>query len=291
MVAGVDRYFQIARCFRDEDLRGDRQPEFTQLDLEMSFVDEDAVMAFVETMVIEVCRAATPDRPIAVEPFPRFTYDEAMERFGRDKPDLRFGDGARRPRAALGGRRPSGFRVFDDALASGGRVKAIVVPGHGRRHAQGDRRADRAREAVRREGPRLAGGRRGRRRPGPIVKFLGDDGVERLVTRAGANPGDLVLVVADEPGVTADVLGRLRAELGVRIGLVRDPEVLSFCWVHRFPMYQWDAEGGRWDATHNPFSGVVPEDEELLTTASGDPRSPTRAIRPAGPGRSSTTSC
>src|SRR6185503_14004629 len=127
MVAGVDRYFQIARCFRDEDLRGDRQPEFTQLDLEMSFVGEDAVMAFVEAMVIEVCRATTPDRPIAQTPFPRFTYAEAMERFGSDKPDLRFAMELV-DLAPLWTDVPSGFRVFDDALHDGGRVKAIVVP-------------------------------------------------------------------------------------------------------------------------------------------------------------------
>jgi len=269
MVAGVDRYFQIARCFRDEDLRGDRQPEFTQLDLEMSFVDEGAVMAFVETMVIEVCRAATPDRPIAVEPFPRFTYDEAMERFGSDKPDLRFGMELV-DLGPLWADAPSGFRVFDDALASGGRVKAIVVPGKG---GATRKEIDELTERAKRFGAKglvwLAVDDVGAVRSS-IGKFLGDDGVERLVARAGANPGDLVLVVADEPGVTADVLGRLRVELGVRIGLVRDPEVLSFCWVHRFPMYQWDAEGGRWDATHNPFSGVLPDDEELLTTTSGD---------------------
>src|SRR6476661_5022098 len=130
MGAGVDRYFQIARCFRDEDLRGDRQPEFTQLDLEMSFVDEDAVMRFVETMVIEVCRETTPDRPIATTPFPRFTYDEVMERFGSDKPDLRFAMELV-DLAPLWSDAPSGFRVFDDALHDGGRVKAIVVPGQG----------------------------------------------------------------------------------------------------------------------------------------------------------------
>src|SRR5664280_1591703 len=127
MVAGMDRYFQIARCFRDEDLRGDRQPEFTQLDLEMSFVTEDRVMDFVEAMIVEVSRATTPDRPIQQIPFPRFTYQEAFERFGSDKPDLRFGMELvdLGPIFADG----SGFRVFDDALVAGGRVKAIVAPG------------------------------------------------------------------------------------------------------------------------------------------------------------------
>src|SRR4029450_6858071 len=129
MIGGMDRYFQIARCYRDEDLRGDRQPEFTQLDLEMSFVDEPTVMAIIEEMVIAVSKATTPDRPIAGVPFPRFTFDEALERFGSDKPDIRFGMELVDLEPVLGD--GSGFRVFDEALASGGRVKAIVAPGLG----------------------------------------------------------------------------------------------------------------------------------------------------------------
>ena len=134
MVAGIDRYYQIARCFRDEDLRGDRQPEFTQLDLEMSFVDEAAVMDFVESMIIEVSREVVPERPIQDVPFPRLTYAEAMDRFGSDKPDLRFGMELANLAPALtdaDGRPASGFRVFDDTLAGGGLVKGIAVPGHG----------------------------------------------------------------------------------------------------------------------------------------------------------------
>src|SRR6185436_15642038 len=134
MVAGIDRYFQIARCYRDEDLRGDRQPEFTQLDLEMSFVDEATVMGFVETMAIEVSGATVPDRPIQEMPFPVMTYEEALDRYGSDKPDVRFGMelvdlGPRLVDA--GGTPSSGFAVFDSALAAGGRVKAIVAPGMG----------------------------------------------------------------------------------------------------------------------------------------------------------------
>ena len=268
MVAGVDRYFQIARCFRDEDLRGDRQPEFTQLDLEMSFVDEDAVMAFVEAMVIEVCRSTTPDRPIAKTPFPRFTYAETMERFGTDKPDLRFGIELV-DLAPLWSQAPSGFRVFDDALHDDGRVMAIVAPGMG---GISRREIDELTERAKRLGAKglvwLAVEETGAVRSS-VSKFLGEDGAERLVAHAGANPGDLVLVVADETAVTSEVLGGLRAELGGRLGLA-DPEVLSFCWIHRFPMYKWDVENERWDATHNPFSGVLPEDEELLTTTAGD---------------------
>ena len=286
MVAGVDRYFQIARCFRDEDLRGDRQPEFTQLDLEMSFVDEAAVMDFVEAMTIEVTRAVVPDRPIQAVPFPRFTYDEAIERYGSDKPDLRFGmelvDLAPDLRAGDGAP-TSGFRVFDDTLAAGNRVKAIAVPGL----ADAPRsRIDELTETARRFGAKglayLAVETEGTIKS-PILKFLGEDLAERLVARAGANPGDLVLIVADTTEIANDVLGRLRADLGVRLGLA-DPHVLAYCWVHRFPMYKWDTDGGRWDATHNPFSGVVPEDEALLTTVSGDASRPSEAD-PAGRAR------
>jgi aspartyl-tRNA synthetase len=276
MVAGMDRYFQIARCFRDEDARGDRQPEFTQLDLEMSFVTEETVMEFVEAMVLEVTRATVPDRPIREVPFPRFTYAEAMERFGSDKPDVRFAmelvDLAPALTDASGGP-ASGFRVFDETLAAGGRVKGIAVPG---RADASRREIDELTETAKRFGAKglvhLAVQADGTLH-GPVAKFLADDLQRALLTRSGAAPGDLLLVVADTPAITADVLGRLRAELGTRLGLADQAE-LAYCWVHRFPMYQWDAENERWDATHNPFSGVVPEDRDLLVTSSGDPANP-----------------
>ena len=276
MVAGTDRYFQIARCYRDEDLRGDRQPEFTQLDLEMSFVDEATVMAFVEQMAIEVSAATTPERSIAQVPFPRFTHDEALERFGSDKPDVRFAmelvdlaptlvDGAGAP--------ASGFRVFDEALAAGGRVKAIVAPGMaGVTRREIDELTDRARRFGAKGLAYLALDPSGEIK-GPIAKFLDDDRQRSIIERAGASQGDLILIVADAADVTAEVLGRLRVELGERLDLV-DSNVLSYVWITRFPMYQWDAELGRWHATHNPFSGVLPEDEELLATVSGDPARP-----------------
>ena len=270
MVAGVDRYFQIARCYRDEDLRGDRQPEFTQLDLEMSFIDEEAVMGFIEWMVIEVSRATTPDRPLAEVPFPRLTYDEVMERYGSDKPDVRFEMELVDLAGALGD--GTGFRVFDEALASGGRVKAIVAPGLG---GATRRETDELMEQAKRFGAKglvhLAVASEGL--AGPAAKFLVDDAQRAIVEATGAAEGDLILIVADTDPVVAEVLGRLRAGLGERLGLA-DPNVLAYVWVNRFPMYQWDAESGRWDATHNPFSGVVPEDEVLLTTVSGDPAKP-----------------
>jgi aspartyl-tRNA synthetase len=272
MVAGIDRYFQIARCYRDEDLRGDRQPEFTQLDLEMSFIDEEAVMGFIESMVIDVSRATTPGRPIAQIPFPRFTYEEVMERYGSDKPDVRFGMELVDVAPAL--RDGSGFRVFDEALAGGGRVKAIVAPGlAGATRRETDELTDEAKRFGARGLVHLGVGTEGL--TGPAAKFLADDVQRAIIETTGASEGDLVLIVAGAGSIVADVLGRLRAALGERLALV-DPNVLAYAWVNRFPMYQWDAENGRWDATHNPFSGVVPEDEPLLTTASGDPskRSP-----------------
>jgi aspartyl-tRNA synthetase len=275
MVAGIDRYFQIARCYRDEDLRGDRQPEFTQLDLEMSFVDEEAVMAFIETMAIEVSRATAPDRPLQQVPFPRFTYEEVMERFGSDKPDLRFGMELTDLAPALtgdDGQPASGFGVFDGALTTGGRVRAIVAPGLG---GATRKELDELTERAKRFGAKglVHLGVEADGLKGPAAKFLSDDIQRRIVETTGAGEGDLILAVADTAPVSGDVLGRLRVELGERLGLA-DPDVLAYVWVNRFPMYQWDEENGRWDATHNPFSGVLPEDEALLVTASGDPAQP-----------------
>jgi aspartyl-tRNA synthetase len=294
MVAGVDRYFQIARCFRDEDLRGDRQPEFTQLDLEMSFVTEERVMDFVEAMIVEVSKAVVPDRPIQQLPFPRIDYLEAMERYGSDKPDLRFAmelvdlvpamaavGAAGADAAAVAS---TGFRVFDEALAAGGRVKAIAAPGMGESsRSQIDELVAFARRfgakglahvSVQADGTGHS----------PIAKFLGDERVAAIVKAASGKPGDLILIVADpDHDLVADVLGRLRQELGLRLGLA-DENVLAYCWVMHFPMYQWEPDLGRWHATHNPFSGVVPEDEKLLITASGDPYKPSHED-PAGRAR------
>jgi aspartyl-tRNA synthetase len=272
MVSGIDRYFQIARCFRDEDNRGDRQPEFTQLDLEMSFADEATVMDFVERLAIDVSRRVVPERSILKTPFPCFTYTEAMERFGVDKPDLRYGMELVDVASALtnrAGTPASGFRVFDEALAGGGVVKAIVAPGLA---GATRRETDELTEAARAEGARglahLSVESTGDVR-GPIAKFLGEDRVDDLARAAGASPGDLILIVADRRDVANESLGQLRVRLGTRLGLA-DPTVLAYGWVHRFPMYKWDADGARWDATHNPFSGVLPEDEALLATTSGD---------------------
>ena len=276
MVAGIDRYMQIARCYRDEDMRGDRQLEFTQLDLEMSFVDEAAVMGFVEAMAIEVSRRTVPERPILETPFPKMTYEEALERFGSDKPDVRFAMELVDLAPVLvgaDGLAASGFGVFDTTLAAGGRVKAVVAPGMaGITRREIDELTDRARRFGA-KGLAYLALETGGEVKGPVTKFLSADTQRALIERSGAGEGDLILIVADRAEVTADVLGRLRVELGDRLGLA-DPNVLSYVWINRFPMYQWDAENGRWHATHNPFSGVLPDDEVLLETASGDPTRP-----------------
>jgi aspartyl-tRNA synthetase len=271
MVAGFDRYFQIARCFRDEDLRGDRQPEFTQLDIEMSFVDEASVRAYVEAMVIEVTKRIRPDRPIQQLPLPTFTYEEAMERYGSDKPDIRFAMELIDLGAALP--ESTGFKVFDETRASGGRIRAIRVAGRG-----GITRSDvdDLTERAKRYGANglvwIALQPDGEVRS-PIAKFLSPEATAALWSATGGKAthadGDLLLIVAGPKILSAEVLGRLRVEVALELGLA-DPDVLAFCWVHRFPMYQWEAESGRWDATHNPFSAPVPEHLNLLATTSGD---------------------
>jgi aspartyl-tRNA synthetase len=271
MVAGMDRYFQIAHCMRDEDMRADRGPEFTQLDLEMSFVTEDDVMGWVEHMAIEVSRAVVPDRPIRTIPFPRLTYREAIDRYGSDKPDVRYGmELADLDETASG----SEFRVFRDTLAEGGRIVGLAAPGLGdASRSQIDELTDLARRHGAKGLVHLSVETDGAIRSS-VLRFLGEDRARAIAAATGARAGDLVLIVADRDVLAHEVLGRLRVELASRLGLVERPEELSYVWVHRFPMYQWDDEHSRWDATHNPFSGVVPEDEELLVTASGDPARP-----------------
>src|ERR1035437_9211908 len=251
----------------------------------MSFVDEQRVMDFVEAMILEVSHAVVPDRPIQQVPFPRIDYHEAMERFGSDKPDLRFGmelvDLAPALRAGPAllalpalGEGSTGFRVFDETLTAGGRIKAIAAPGM----AESSRsQIDELVAFARRYGAKglahvsVQADGTGH---SPLGKFLGAERIAAIVKATTAKAGDLVLIVADpDHEVVADVLGRLRQELGLRLGLA-DENVLAYCWVYHFPMYQWDADLSRWHATHNPFSGVLPEDEVLLATASGDPYKP-----------------
>jgi aspartyl-tRNA synthetase len=266
MVAGLDRYFQIARCFRDEAQRADRQPEFTQLDIEMTFVKESDVMALIEELYVGLTERFS-DKRILKTPFPRLTYGEAIDRFGNDRPDLRFG---LELHDVSDGLRETEFRAFAQTLAAGGQVKAIVVPGCA---GYTRREIDELTEIATRAGAKglatfavEADGIRS-----PVAKFLGESELEAMTAGIGAQPGDLVLAVADLPAMVAKTLSAVRDELGQRLGLA-DPNVLAFCWIYEFPLLEWNTEENRWEATHNPFSGFLEEDRGLLETSPADAR-------------------
>jgi aspartyl-tRNA synthetase len=266
MVAGYDRYYQLARCWRDEDFRADRGPEFTQVDIEMSFVNAEDVIAAVEEMVTTVTREILPERSLLATPFPRLTYEEALARYGSDKPDLRFGMELVDLGEAVAGVE---FRVFAEPLAAGGAVLGIRVPGHG---DYSRRQLDELTELAVRHGAKglvhLSVATDGSLH-GPAAKFLDLTRGVALIEASGAEPGDLVLIVADADRiVAAEALGRLRLEMGERLGL-RDPNTLAYLWVYPFPMFRWDAELNRWDATHNPFSAPLWEEEARLETDPG----------------------
>jgi aspartyl-tRNA synthetase (EC 6.1.1.12) len=268
MVAGFDRYMQIVKCFRDEDLRADRQPEFTQIDLEMSFVDMDDVMAvnegfisrlFKETLGIEI---KTPLR--------RLTYAEAMERFGSDKPDTRFGLELVNVSDVVA---ESQFRVFRDAVESGGSVRAINAKGAAPKFSRKEidalgevvktyRAKGLAWMAVEAEGTRS-----------PIAKFLTESEIEGIKERLGAVPGDLLLFVADSRNdIVFDALGHLRLELGERLGLI-DHSRFDVLWVTDFPLLEYNEEEKRWEAMHHPFTAPMDEDIQYLDTDPGRVRS------------------
>ncbi|MEK6603960.1 MAG: aspartate--tRNA ligase, partial [Nitrospirota bacterium] len=258
MAAGVDRYYQIARCFRDEDLRNDRQPEFTQIDLEMSFVDREQVMSLMERMIAGVFRE-TAGIDLA-PPFPRMTYAEAMGRYGSDKPDLRFGmplhdmsDFAAR----------STFKVFKDAVAQGGIVKALIVKGGA---SMARSRIDALGETAKSFGAKglawvkIAGEGQ---LESVIAKFL--DARSLLAGLPDAAVGDLLLFGADKPAVVHDVLGRLRLQLGEELNLV-DQKAWRPLWVVEFPLLDYDPEQKRYVFMHNPFAAPLDEDVAFLDT-------------------------
>ncbi len=251
MVAGLDRYFQVARCFRDEDLRADRQPEFTQLDMEMSFVEEDDVFATWERALAETFREAMG---LEIQtPFPRMPWKESMERFGIDKPDLRFGlelvDLAEWARA-------SEFTVFRGAIERGERVMGLCVPA---KHELSRKDIESGLTDLAKSGGAkgLAWWRAGTDGgAGPLSKFCAGERGAALMQRLGAQPGDLCLFVADKQHVTWRVLGELRNHLGKRFGLTKTG-AWRFLWVTSFPMFEYDHEAGRWFSAHHPFTAPV----------------------------------
>jgi aspartyl-tRNA synthetase len=257
MVAGYERYFQIARCFRDEDLRGDRQPEFTQLDLEMSFVERDDVLAMVEGLFTEMMSAVAPAvRKRIFSPFPRMSYTEAVERFGSDKPDLRFGLELVDLTDVLG---QSEFQVFRAAAESGGKIKAVRAPGcAGYTRRELDELAAIAKGQGAKGLATLAFAAEGAK--GPAAKFLKEGELNEIKRRVEVREGDLVCIVADQPGVVNKSLSSLRLTFRDRLNLAPE-DLMAFGWVVDFPMFEWNADEKRWDAAHHPFT--MPKREHL----------------------------
>ncbi len=269
MVAGYERYFQVARCFRDEDQRGDRQPEFTQLDLEMSFVEREDVMALIEEMMIGMVETCS-DCEVLSKPFPRLTYQEAMARFGTDRPDIRFGMELTDVSDLVA---DSEFRIFSGVVASGGRVKGICASGCADYSRS---QIDELTELVTEEGAKglawLALDEDGAVRSS-FAKFLTDEEMSGIIERLEAEPGDLLFFVADEARVANTALGALRLELGERLGLRKHiDDTMAFCWVIDFPLFEWDEEGERWDPSHHLFTSPKPEDLPLLESDPGAAR-------------------
>jgi len=264
MVAGFEKYFQIARCFRDEDLRADRQPEHTQLDIEMSFVEQDDILNLVEELFTALVPAVTPHKQLISSPFPRLTYDEAMARYGTDKPDLRYGLELVDVSDLVA---ECGFRVFTQTVAGGGQVKALVAPGCA---AYSRRQVDELTNLVKKQGARglvTIAVQEGKLKSS-VSKFLSGGELEAIVERTGASVGDLVCIVADQPAVVARALDGLRREMGERLSLA-DPDMLAFAFIVDFPLFKWDEELGRWDAEHHPFTMPKESDIPLLETDPG----------------------
>lgn len=257
MVAGVERYFQIARCFRDEDLRADRQPEFTQIDAELSFVEQEDILDVMERLIVYVFeQTAGVTLPT---PFPRITYDDAIDRFGTDKPDLRFAMELVDVSDVVA---QSDFKVFTGALADGGHVKALNAKGGG---SFARREIDELTELAVQWGAKglawIVVEEDGLR--SPIAKFLGEDVQKGLVEALAAEPGDLLLFAADSREVTTSVLGRLRTRLGKQL-LDIDPEAFECIWVVDWPLFFTDPDTGELDSAHHPFTAPVTDDLSLL---------------------------
>ena len=266
MCSGYDRYFQIARCFRDEDLRADRQPEFTQIDMEMSFVDMEDVIDVTERMVARVCREAVGlEVPL---PMKRMTWEEAMNRFGSDKPDTRFGMELVDVSETVAG---CGFGVFTGALESGGSVRGINAKGQAEmprkkidalvEFAKGYGVKGLAYLAVLLDGSYKSS----------FAKFMTEEGLQRLVEAMGGEPGDLLLFAADKQKLVWSVLGALRVELAKQLGML-DENQYNFLWVTEFPQFEWSDEEERYVAMHHPFTMPMEEDLALLETEPGKVR-------------------
>ena len=265
MVSGFDKYYQIVKCFRDEDLRADRQPEFTQIDMEMSFISEDDIISVNEGLMAHIFKECL-DKELHV-PFPRITHKEAIERYGKDNPDTRFTLELRNLTDIL---KDSGFGVFSEVAGSGGIIKAIKVE-DGKRLSR--KNLDELVDYVSDFGAKGLAWARIKEKDwtSPIFKFLKPEEVQKVNKKMEVKTGDLILFVADSPGVVHNALGNLRIHIAGKLGLV-DPEVFSFTWITDFPMFEYSDKEKRLLATHHPFTSPMEEDISLLETDPGKVR-------------------
>jgi aspartyl-tRNA synthetase len=267
MVSGFDRYMQIVKCFRDEDLRADRQPEFTQIDVEMSFVDEDDVLGINEKFIKRLMKEAV-DVEIKL-PIKRMTYEEAMNRFGSDKPEIRFGLELVDLSDFLGA---SSFKVFSGAVEKGGSVRAINIKGGYEKFSR--REIDSLGEFVKTYGAKgmawIAVDKDELK--SPVIKFLSEREINTILERMGAETGDLICFIADSNKVVYDSLGALRTEVAKKLNLLEGTEEYSFLWVTHFPLMEYDHEEKRWTSTHHPFTSPLDEDLSKLETDPGSVR-------------------
>jgi len=257
MIAGLERYYQIVRCFRDEDLRADRQPEFTQIDMELSFIDEEDIMSIAEGMISRIFQET---RGLSLKtPFPRLLYSEALDRFGLDKPDTRF-DLELKDISDLASE--SGFKVFKDAAASGGTVRGIRLPGCA---AYSRKEIDDLTEAVKIFGAKgLAWFKVAEQGlQSSITKFFEPALLQKISDRLEGKAGDLLVFVADRPGVVFESLGNLRNKMAKQMNLI-DPSRHNFLWVTDFPLLEWDENEKRFAAMHHPFTSPCEADLSLL---------------------------
>jgi len=276
MVAGVEKYFQIAKCFRDEDTRADRQPEFTQLDLEMSFIDEEDILNLVEELFTSMAETIKPEMRL-IKPFPRLSYTEAMEHYGTDKPDLRF---ALEIRDLTDIAAQSDFSIFRSVISEGGKVRGIGVPGGATYSRQQLDELNRLVQGLGAKGlTTIALGTSAgslddltmEMVKSVVAKFLTLDQVKEMAARLGAKAGDLLLIIAGKTELVDVVLGELRREMGRRLKLA-DPNRLAFAFVQNFPLLRRGEGARRWESEHHPFTAPWDEDVPLLDTAPGKVR-------------------
>lgn len=259
MVAGMDRYFQIARCFRDEDQRGDRQPEFTQLDIEMSFVNEEDVMDVNERLLYELIKAFKPDCNLLFKEAVRMTYHEAMNKYGSDKPDLRFGLEFVDVTEIFS---KSEFKVFADVCSSGGVIKALKVEGGSKFSRKDIDELTEVAKIYKAKGLAYIIKEEGELRS-PILKFMSDDEIAKLTELVGLSDGDIVFFGADTFEIACNSLGYVRLECGKRMGLINENDY-AICWVTDFPMFEYSEEFDCMQSCHHPFTSPIPGHEDIL---------------------------